>query len=181
MYSSIIGFWVQYKAADNQLTIFNATTEALRDYVYPEGLETIIVVSGYLSHFDIPEGVKRVQAIHVALRTITVPDSIESLQLEDNYLQRLEVPNTIKYIEAEDNDICEIVFRDGVPTQLCTLHLRNNKMISLDFPVPESMYHLDIYRNTSLKHISPELLSLYIKSIDEDDAFMKMQLSGVSD
>ena len=174
----LFDFIIEHQPEYRQLNLYNATSEALKEFVYPPYVETLLILSGYMSHFEIPHGIKTVQIIRVGLRTITVPDSVVRLQCDDNFVRRLDLPHTIEYVEAPDNQIYEITFRGGAPTNLCELNVQNNCLMSLDFPPPSSLYHLDVYKNYYLRNMTPELMAIYRNSIDQEDHNLCVQLSG---
>jgi hypothetical protein len=159
-----------YDPEVNQLILYNATAEDLIDYVYPPGLETLAIINGYMTHFDIPEGVETAQLLRMGLRTLTVPDSIKRLEIDKNYIQCLDLPAEIEFLEAPKNRLQELHFRGGGhPVALCEANLKDNCFVRLEFEPPESLYHLDVSKNDYLRYVSPALVKIYTNSVDMGD------------
>jgi len=165
-----LAFRQVYNPATKQLHLYNATADDLIDYVYPPGLETLVILNGYMTHFDIPEGTQTAQLLRMGLRTITVPDSIKRLEIDKNYIQHLDLPAEIEFLEAPKNRLQELRFRGGgQPVALCEANLKSNCFVRLEFEPPESLYHLDVSKNDYMRYVSPALVKIYANSVDHVD------------
>jgi Leucine-rich repeat (LRR) protein len=140
--------------------------EFILDVYSTTRIKDLNIYGDYIHTLIIPNGVERVICACCALRVIEIPDSVTELHIYENKLEDLELPSGIEYVNASQNLIQNLVFRDH-PTQLKVLELEDNRLQSIDFKVPKTLWKLNISKNIYLKNISKELND-FIDAYDVD-------------
>ena len=119
-------------------------------------IETVFLHGDFADHFQVPEGVVYVGCSFMGLKSIYLPDSVEFLYADRNHFRSIELPAGLVKASLRDNILSEIKFREP-PTQLIELDLFGNRLLALDFPVPESFTEINVDKNFYLKHISDDI------------------------
>lgn len=139
---------------DGALHIHHATTEAMRDFSWPEGLTSLAFFGDYLDELTVPEGVESVCCGGLGLRKLTLPSTIRYLYASMNNLRELTVPCEVLVLELSYNPLYDLRFLGGgEPTDLGRLWIRDSYLSSLAFHVGEEC-EIDAVGCRKLKHLT---------------------------
>lgn len=151
------------------LYILYATQEDMDAFEYPANVLNVNFTGDYMEHLKVPEGVQSLMCANLGLKTLEVPDSMIQLYCMNNRLRVLELPRDIEIVDAQFNILHDVEFREP-PTSLLKINLKENRISSIDFPVPPSLYFVNIKKNIYLNYISPAIEAVINENADHIDA-----------
>lgn len=157
---------ISYEVDIKTLFVYHATQSDMDAYEWPNDVKEIIIYGDEIYNLCVPDGVETVTCGHIPLKSLYLPDSVTRVYCDNCCLKNLDLPAGIKKVMANQNWLKRVTFR-GQPYQLEELHLRENRLISIDFVPPESLHNVDFGLNRHRPIKMPPALARHINNIED--------------
>ena len=154
-------FKASHDEKNNMLNLEYVTPEIMKTYTMPPGIIDLNIRDDYLETFIIPEGVETAIVADLGLRTLYVPDSVKELYCAHNKLKNLDLPAHIENVYAEYNLLETLTFR-APPDRLLELDVSGNRLTSLNFKPPPSLFNLRV-KFIDIRGLSKDFLKILRK------------------
>lgn len=157
---------INYASDLNTVFIQHASQADIDAYEWPANLEEIILYGDNVYELRVPDGVETVTCSGVPLHTLHLPDSVTLLYCENCCLKTLELPAGIIKVITSHNWLKSVTFRDK-PYQLQELLLKDNRLSTLDFDPPSSLFHVDFRHNHTRPIKMNNALARHVCKLDD--------------
>lgn len=153
-------FSYEFNEKRGLLTMNHAKQSDIDSFEYPSNMTEFFCTSDYIDRLVIPHGTEAVNVIGIGLKELILPDTVEFVYCHNNFLKELDLPSSIIVLDAHDNYLEKITFR-GVPSNLMTFMVSNNRLSELNFDV-SSIHNVPLIdaRRNPLKFISEDIIRM---------------------